>query len=268
MIQLDTVTANDLTRIGQLQPEGWSDITAEFRFFIANDFCHPIKIMEDKTMVGVGCSVIFQNSAWLAHIIVGSDYRNRGFGFQLVEHLLKDLKNRSIDTVSLIASPYGEPVYKKAGFSIVAEYSYLDRKKPWIEKAVSAKIRPYEDKFSGSIWQLDREISGEEREPLLKKYLDNSFVYIDSNEITGFYLPALGEGPILAVTPEAGTALMELKYAKADHAVLPGENQTGMDFLIQNGFELSETKGKRMILGKELTWQPQYVFSRISGDYG
>ena len=267
-MQYDTITLDDLSQIGNLQPDGWPDITVWFRFFISNEFCKPIKIVIEDQIVGVGCSIVFKDSAWLGHIIVGSEYRNRGLGFHMVERMLCDLKNKSINTVSLIASPLGESVYKKAGFRFVSDYIFLTRKTPWIGKEISSNIKSCKGSFYKGILRLDREISGEGRERLLGEHLTNAFVYIDGNEITGFYIPTLGDGPIFADTTEAGTALMSLKYANVDKAVLPGENQTGLDFLLQNGFEITEKKGTRMILGKELDWQPDKFFSRIGGDFG
>ena len=61
---------------------------------------------------------------------------------------------------------------------------------------------------------------------------------------------------------------MNLKYATVDKAVIQESNQIGLAFLKQNGFCQSETRGKRMILGKEIDWQPTNIFSRINGDYG
>ena len=267
-MQYETITLSDLAQIGKLQPDGWPDITVWFRFFISNEFCKPVKIVVGDQIVGVGCSIIFKDSAWLGHIIVGSEYRNRGFGFQMVERMLSDLNDKSIGTVLLISSQLGEPVYKKAGFRFVSDYIFLARKKPWMEKVISPNIKPCEDRFYEEMLRMDREISGEEREPLLKEHLANAFVYINGNAITGFYISTLGDGPIFATTTEAGTALMSLKYANVDKAVLPGENQTGLDFLLQNGFEITEKKGTRMILGKELAWQPDKFFSRIGGDFG
>jgi GNAT superfamily N-acetyltransferase len=267
-MQCDKITLSDIEQIAELQPKGWSDISSEFRFFVSNDFCNPIKISIDNKIVGVGNSIIFKNTAWLAHIIVGNEHRNKGLGFQLVENLLYDLKDKSIDTISLIATTLGEPVYKKFGFRVVSDYIYLEREKPWIEKKVSDKIFPYENNFYKKIMELDQKISGEEREPLLKKYIDSSFVYIDNKEIKGFLIPTLGEGQIFADTAEAGIELMNMKYATIVKAVIPFENQIALEFLKQNGFGISETKGKRMILGNDLNWQPSKFFSRIGGDYG
>ncbi len=267
-MQFEKVTPKDIEQIANLQPDGWDDITVDFKFFLSNSFCTPIKMIVDNEIVGVGCAIVFKHTAWLAHIIVGSNYRNRGFGSHIVEHLLNEHKRKSINSISLIASHFGEPVYKKFGFKTVSDYIYLERKKPWIEKRASDRIILYESKFYMDIIRLDKEISGEEREPLLKQYIESSFVYIENKEVKGFYIPTLGEGQIYADTTEAGISLMSKKYATVDTAVIPVINQIGLTFLKQNGFCESKTKGKRMILGNEIDWQPSKVFSRISGDYG
>lgn len=88
------------------------------------------------------------------------------------------------------------------------------------------------------------------------------------NAVTGFYLPALSEGPVSAMNTEAGVELMRIKYAKADKAVVPAENKTAIAFLQQHGFVGTGLKGRRMIYGKDIPWQPEKYFSRIGGNYG
>ena len=53
-----------------------------------------------------------------------------------------------------------------------------------------------------------------------------------------------------------------------DKAVIPAENKAGIEFLKQNGFVESQTKGTRMILGNEVPWFPKKIYSRIGGNFG
>ena len=87
-MQFNKITPRDINKIANLQPDGWSDITCEFCIFDSNNFCYPIKMVVDNEIVGVGNAVVFENSAWLSHIIVGKENRNRGYGFYIVEYLL------------------------------------------------------------------------------------------------------------------------------------------------------------------------------------
>ena len=267
-MQFGGITYNDLNEIRKLQPEGWPDIVHEFEFYARKNFCFPIKAIFDNKIVGVGTLIVFDNTAWLAHIIVDINYQNRGIGFQITEKLINNGSVKSIKTFLLIATELGLPVYKKLGFSIVSEYLYFRRDKPWRDFKLSPNIYPYKDSFDSIIFELDKEISGENRRLILADYLENSLVFIENNSAIGFYLPDLGEGLILADNSDAGLELMKVKYSKADKAVLPVQNYVGTEFLRQNGFTLSDTKGTRMILGKEIDWKPKQIFSRIGGNYG
>ena len=267
-MQYDILTNDDIEKIRDLQPEGWSDITKEFKYYIDSDFCNPIKIVIDNKIIGVGAYIMFENTVWLAHIIVHKDYRKKGYGFQIVEILLKNIRDKSIDSVLLIATEVGEPLYEKAGFRGISDYIHLKREQLWKNSSVSKNIVPYDNSYFSDILRLDKEISGENRESLIKNHLQKAFIYLNKKTLTGFYLPDLGEGLIFADNPEAGIELMKAKYSKVDKAVIPSENREGIYFLKNNGFIESATKGKRMIIGKDIAWKPECFFSRIGGNYG
>jgi GNAT superfamily N-acetyltransferase len=262
------LTHADLDLIRDLQPQGWGDITNDFRFYTSVDFCHPLKVTLDNQVVGIGNAIAFKKSAWLAHVIVGKAYRNAGIGFNIVERLLDLVKSKSVESVSLIATELGEPVYLKSGFRIVSDYLSFKRDKPWIDSGISENIEPFQDKFYADVLRLDKELSGEAREPLLRRYLAGSYLYVDHDELRGYYSPALGEGPVYATSTDAGMALMRIKYSKADKAVIPAENKSAITFLQQNGFVATGIKGKRMVYGKDVPWKPEKYFSRIAGNYG
>ena len=262
------LTHNDLNEIRKLQPEGWPDIVPEFEFYVRKEFCYPIKAILENKIVGVGTLIVFDNTAWLAHIIVDKNHRNSGIGFHITEKLINDGNNKSVKSFLLIATELGLPIYKKAGFRIITEYQYFNRDKHCRDFQLSLNILPYEESLNSKIYELDEKISGENRKSLIVDYLKNTLVYIQNSSLLGFYMPDLGEGLILASTTDAGLELMKIKYSKVNKAVLPGENHIGTNFLKQNGFTLSDTKGTRMILGQEIDWKPSKVFSRIGGNYG
>jgi GNAT superfamily N-acetyltransferase len=267
-LQFGLITYNDLDEIRDLQPDGWSDIASEFEYYIERAFCYPVKAKLNDKIVGTGASIVFGKTCWLAHIIVHKDFRRRGIGYRIVEELLKNNINQSVETYLLIATELGQPVYSKAGFRIVSEYAYLKRNKPWIESPVSQNIVPYTTEYCSTIVELDRKISGEDREILLSEFLGNSIVYIENNEVKGYYIPDLGEGLIFADNEDAGIELMKIKYSGVDKAVLPSDNHAGIAFLKQNGFEEADIKGTRMILGNDINWQPHKIFSRAGGNFG
>lgn len=265
----EKVVADDLDELAGLQPEGWTEIRSKYQFYVENEFCFPKKAVIDNKIVGLGCSVVFGSTAWLAHIIVDSNFRNRGIGLKIVEDLLGDIKTfSSVKSALLIATDMGEPVYKKAGFRVVSDYQFFYREKPWETVSVSENVKVYHERYYRQLIEMDKCISGENREPLIKQYLEGAMIYLDNNVLKGYYLPRLGDGMIFAENEIAGIELMKLKYSTIDKAVLPAENIAGVEFLKQNGFGEPKLEGKRMILGEAIEWNPEKIYGRIGGNYG
>lgn len=267
-MKFEKITLADMSDLKYLQPGGWTDIRDSFMLYVENNFCFPLKLVSGKRIVGLGCSICFGNTAWLAHIIVHKDYRNKGLGSLIVEKILDELGEKTIDSISLIATELGEPLYNKSGFRSVADYTYLGREKTWTVSSCSSKIMSYSEEFYGDVLALDEKISGENRSVLITQYLASAYVYVDNGVLIGFYMPNLGEGCIFATTALAGTELMKMKYAVADKAVLPADNKAGINFLLQNGFRSTNNFGKRMQLGDAILWKPKCVYGRIGGNFG
>lgn len=267
-MQVDKIIYSDLAELKNLQPDGWSNIVPEFKRYVEYNFCEPIKISHDGRIVGIGTAIIFKESAWLAHIIVNKDNRNQGIGYRIVDHLVSELKSRNIRSIVLIATDLGEPVYKKAGFTSISDYIFLERESKWSQLDISKNIVPYSEIFYDQIIDLDISISGEYREPLIREHLNKGLVYHEKQDLEGFYLPTLGEGLIFAKNPEAGIELMKAKYPTAAKAVIPSENGIAIEYLIKKGFSKTNSIGKRMILGEDIYWKPGCFFGRIGGNLG
>jgi hypothetical protein len=258
----------DVQELGRLQPEGWSDIIPDFEFYCKSEFCYPIKVTAEDQIVGVGVSILYRSTCWLAHIIVDEKHRNRGTGSRITQALLNHPGCKSVDSFVLFATEMGFPIYKKAGFRTVNEYLFLEREKPWKDVQLSQAIIPYDHGHYSKVMELDYRITGEERSNLLSGFLQNTVVYRDNNTIEGFFMPELREGLIIADTSSAGLELMKMKYSGSDRAAIPEENKTGIDFLLKNGFKITSKKVTRMVKGKDINWIPRKIFSRIGGNFG
>jgi len=265
---IEPITTKDLDKLSHLQPEGWSEIGPDLEFYVQSDFCYPVKAAAESTIAGIGALIVFQHTAWLAHIIVDAGFRNRGIGYQIVETLLNHLKETGISTCLLTATELGQPVYIRAGFKNIAEYIFLNREKPWQKATVSPNIVDFTEEFRQDIYKMDMQATGEGRERLLYPFLKNARLYIKNNILMGYLIPGLREGLIIAENEEAGFALMNAKYATVDKAILPADNKAGIEFLLKRGFADSGKKGTRMILGKEVPWKPEMIYSRIGGNVG
>jgi N-acetylglutamate synthase-like GNAT family acetyltransferase len=266
-MSIEPIIIGDLTEISYLQPADWPDIVPNIKFYIESLFCKPIKVLIDNKIVGIGSSIEYENTAWIAHIIVHNDYRKRGIGAAIVGHLIKNINKIQCSSVFLIATALGEPVYIKAGFRKVTDYVFLKKTGIFKQKICSENIVSFDNKYHDSILQLDKQVTGENRSRLIETHLKYSKLYIANSHLFGFNLPTLGEGPIIAENSEVGLSLMHIKCTDFEKVVLPVENTKGIDFLKQNGF-IETIKCSRMILGKDISWQPEKIFSRIGGNFG
>jgi GNAT superfamily N-acetyltransferase len=267
-MQFESINLSDLDELKDLQPPDWSDILPDISYYIRSPFCFPVKITLDKKITGIGAAIIYGTTAWLAHIIVREGYRNRGIGFGIVNELLSITKKYHIITCLLTATHMGKAVYLKAGFRSISDYIFMNREEPWKDRQVSVHVVDFREKYREPVYRLDRLVSGEDRKLLLSDFILDSKVYVMEDRLQGYCIPRLKEGPIIAENKEAGLELMKVKYHTSDKAVIPDENVAALDFLKANGFKATETKGTRMIIGRDLDWQPLKIFSRAGGNFG
>ena len=265
-MDIQPIAYRDLHKVLDLQPPGW-DIMPSIEFYTQHDYCFPIKLTRDQKIIGIGTTIIHNDVAWLAHIIVHPDYRNQGIGIFITQKLVDRVRAENCDTVYLLATELGEPVYKKTGFEVETEYLSF---KGTIESGVTVDMKnifPNAGDFQKQIAQLDQQVSGEDRMFHLKSYLPSGYVYVQENEVMGYYLPTLGDGLIIATGDEAGFELMKLRLQSKDFAVFPGDNKNAIAFMQKLGFEEFRTQ-KRMRLGNQRHWEPTGIYNRIGGNLG
>ena len=121
--------------------------------------------------------------------------------------------------------------------------------------------------YTDSILKLDQLCSGEGRNLLLEQHLQHAKVYIEKGVLSGFYLPTLGEGLIVAKDETSGIELLKLRLQTKNTCVLPEGNLAGIKVLQQQNFKLVK-RGARMHMGIPLNFKPQMLFSRIAGNLG
>lgn len=266
-MQVLALEYDDISLIADLQPEGWLNLEPSFHFYVESEFCFPIKIMIDEVIVGLGSTIIHDDVAWLGHIIVHTDHRAKGIG-QLITRSLIDLaKQNKCETIYLIATKLGFPVYEKLGFVADTEYLVFKDIRFGQELIISDCIVPYRQDFKADISIIDKIATGENRTMHLEDALESGFVYMDDHKIEGFYLPTLGDGLIVANNPSAGLELLKLHLKSNDKVNYPINNLVATDFLYNNGFKEYDVV-KHMRLGKIRPFKLDHIYNRISGSVG
>ena len=266
-MNIQPLKPDDLPQIPALLPPGWDTAMPAIQFYTTSDFCFPIKVTMDNKMVGTGTSIIHRDVAWLAHILVHPDHRNQGIGKMITKTLVEIANDKRCDTIYLLATELGEPVYRKIGFEPETEYVTYRREMQNEVYVDAGNIITYTDHLKEQISMIDRLVSGEDRLFHLETHLSNGFVYVVNNNVEGYYLPTMGDGLIIATTGKAGQAFMSLRLTTKDFAVFPIDNVSAATFIQQHPFT-EVRRQKRMRLGRKRNWQPEYIYNRIGGNLG
>jgi ribosomal protein S18 acetylase RimI-like enzyme len=267
LMKREQLQSDDIDGLKELQPEKWSDIRTYFYYYVGSGYCRPLKITDQGKIVAVGTTIQHRDSAWLAHIIVHPEHRNRGLGQEIASALVNDLDTGRFTTIYLDATDMGYPVYKKLGFEVEAEYIHLNGKHIDLRLSNPSSIIPYHAKFKDELLDMDRLVSAEDRLKVLDNHLHSSLLYVSEGKVQGAYFPFLLDGYVLAVSEESGTELMKLRMRTKYNARFPAINQACTDFLIKNGYEVTGSS-KRMVLGQKRNWDGKGIFHRISGGLG
>jgi hypothetical protein len=266
-MQSEPFKYTDLKQLDEFSPPGWGDLVPRFSFFLQATFCQPIKLVINGQMVAIGTSIVHKDTAWLACIIVHPKHRNKGLGRLITKELTDDLQQRKFQTIYLDATDMGYPVYQKLGFEVETEYGHLKPEKPLVPPTYPGTLFDFSKEYHPQILQLDEEISGEKREQTLLPHLQAAKLFLDNNQLQGFYLPTLDDGLIIATTTQAGIELMKCRLHHKAYAVLPVDNKPGIEFLKQTSLVQFRTS-RRMRLGKPRKVLFEHIYNRISGQLG
>lgn len=259
----------DIPVLPSLQPPHWSDLRIVFRSLFPKPWFQAIKVIKDGEIVGIGQNVYTPTSAWLGNIIVHKNCRNQGIGRKITEHLIHLAKAEKKQFILLLATEEGERVYQKLNFQRGGIYAFYRKKENYQLSADSTFIFNSHLNDFPSILDLDKKTTGEDRSNILEEHLPHCLVYKkeEKGRVLGFYMPDLGEGLVIAETPEAGLELLKLRSEKMGVVVLPAHNIAGVQWLEQQGYECFN-KQPMMYLGKMKEWKPEMLFSRIKGYLG
>lgn len=265
---IETLNNCDVNLLNELQPLDWGSILPAHEFYTTNtDFCFPIRINNDNKIVGIGTSIIHNDVAWLSHIIVHPENRKQGIGKLITQSLVNDTVAKDCETIYLIATDLGAPIYAKVGFETETEYLFFKDIKAVESWKISNNIIPFHSDHKEEITNIDKLTTGEDRIFHLEQYLQDGFVYQNKTILEGYYLPNFGEGLLIANTKEAGIELMKLRFTNHQNAVFPKDNIEAIQFLYQNGYKEFKT-AKKMRFGKLRHCNPSNIYNRIGGNLG
>lgn len=260
----------DLPATAGFPPPEWNfDAAGFFAAHFGQPYFHPAAAEVDGGLAGIANALVFGASAWLGNIIVAPPHRRRGLGAALTARLVEICRARGCTSQLLVATELGRPVYAAQGFARTGEYVFLKPGRP-VDAPGRSRVRAALPGDLDAIAALDRQATAEDRRPVLSRFLDGGMVHWrgDPDRVDGFYLPAFGQGPVVAESDEAGLTLLRLKHSgKEGTACIPAGNAAGMAMLLSLGFT-EDHRAPRMALGDDVPWEQGMVYARGAGYCG
>jgi predicted N-acetyltransferase YhbS len=212
----------------------------------------------DGEIVGTGAYVSFGRTGWLGGVAVDASARGSGLGRALTLAALDGLGPH--ETVLLLASDAGRPIYERLGFE--GEGSYRVFMSP--DDAVPVgSFRPLGPGDRDAVLALDERVTGETRTLAIDAGLVGGFAASGGVALR----PPWGARPILAPDPGEGAALLAAVLEPGLRLAVPEANVPAVQALLGLGCE--ERPGVlRMRRGPAVTWRPTELWGVFSLFFG
>ncbi len=201
--------------------EGWNQTEKDWKVFIENPENVCMLAECGNRVIGTTTAINYSNQvAWIGMVLVDKEYRGQGISKSLLTDVFKKLE--SFKSVKLDATPAGQQVYKKFGFTdeyLIARMTNASINNLPTDDDNGILQGPIQFEQMQEIIALDEIIFGANRSQLIKslinEYPGQSLLLKRNNRLTGFALGREGNkyhqiGPVVASnTTDTKTLIME-----------------------------------------------------------
>jgi len=127
-VKIEIVQTADMEQVkGLYKDAGWWDDDDNkdpnlIHKIIQGSFCFAAASLNAK-LIGMGRAISDGVSdAYIQDVVVLSEFRKKGIGVLIMDELVKHLKSKNINWISLISEPKAVSFYQRYGFSQMADY--------------------------------------------------------------------------------------------------------------------------------------------------
>jgi GNAT superfamily N-acetyltransferase len=168
MIRIRRMTAADVPFGMELKGQaGWNQTEADWQRCLALEPDGCFVAEWNGRPAGTTTTCVFGSVAWIAMVLVRPELRGRGIGKALMEHALAYLDGQGVQTIRLDATPLGQPLYERLGFT--AQFT-LDRFEGTLpDHAPISEVRPGRSADVETLLDLDGKTTATDRSKLLER---------------------------------------------------------------------------------------------------
>lgn len=216
MVSIRLMTLADMpTALHLTEQAGWNQKEADWRRFLEVEPCACYAAAWNNRLAGFTVACVFGSVAWIAMVLVDTDFRCQGIATALVQHALAGLENRDVKTVCLDATDKGKGVYESLGF--VTDYQVTRYAGTAPALRVHPQVVEADLELLPKLAALDARVAGADRGTYLRRLVAESphgtRVCYQDGQLAGFVMTRAGThalqiGPCIA-SPQAGSLLLE-----------------------------------------------------------
>ena len=265
--------------VAAILADDWGDRRAWFEFAVTHPACRAFVAEDDDgAIVGTGVVTINGPAAWIGTIWVAPSARGRGLGRALTEAPIAEAEGAGCQTLVLVATDAGLPLYERLGFTVQTWYRTMEA--PGLSDASNDRgggvVRVFRSDDFDAMVHLDRAATGEDRRHLLAAFAapDTTLVVSAADGLpAGFVIRApWGGGATIAARPADALAILRARRVVAGpgkrvRAGVLLENQSGAAALAADGWT-EAWRAPRLLRGAPLAWEPDHIWGQFNHALG
>jgi ribosomal protein S18 acetylase RimI-like enzyme len=257
--------------------EGWGHRASDFRRLIELDPAGCFVAWENGERAGIATTASYDDYAFLGNVIVKKGKRGRNIGSLLMQHALRYLEERTVQTIELDGVMTAVAMYRSMGFCEKYRSLRLARK-PISQYHGDRRLMSCPD-AAEAITVFDHERTGIHRqrliEKLIREFRDQVFC-LASPQLEAYAVvreradQTVAIGPIIANDVHAFSDLLSGMIDRFGNRTMtvgiPEVNTDGVLVLLNDGFEHC-APSMRMYRGSRIDYE-RHVYGIVSADVG
>ena len=277
--RLRPMTPADLDpAVDAILADHFGDRRTWFEFALRSAACHPVVADLDGEVVGTGVATVNGPIAWVGTIWVTRSHRRHGLGRALTDAVIDASTTAGAETLVLVATDRGRPLYEGMGFEVQTWYRTLEAPgtRGGDDPTSVDAFPPFTPGDLEAMIVLDRAATGEDRATVLRELASpggTRVLHGDDGAVLGFVAraPWGGGATVAPIVDDALTILDARRRAYApDKRVRCGillENEVGAAALERAGWQ-EAWRAPRMIRGAPMAWHPEHLWGQFNHAMG
>jgi GNAT superfamily N-acetyltransferase len=254
----------------------WGDRRLFFGWAAGEPRSFPFVAESDGVVVGTAVGSAHGPAGWVGAVFVDAAARGGGVGRALTDAVVEALEAAGCQTLVLVATSAGRPMYERMGFRLDTTYHTLEA--PGTEPAAAGRVLDaWTPDDLPAMAALDAAGTGEDRAHVLAAFASPTAARVlrdpGSRAVRGFVVRApWGGGATVAPLPGDGIAILEARRAAAGpgrtvRAGILAPNLAILERLAPLGWT-EAWQAPRLIRGKPLDWQPTALWGQFNHALG